>query len=113
LDLLAALLAPAVSAHARRSHAGAALSVDAIKLSATQVARLPLPADRAAWASGADAARGATLAADAGDAAGWRRSLLTLADAMGDAFGGPHNEVRAWWWERVERLAPRLEGARP
>jgi hypothetical protein len=113
-ELLAALLAPGVSALARRRHAGAALSADAIKLSATEVARLPLPADRGAWGAGAVAARAATLAARAGDGDGWRRALATVADAMADAYGGPHPEVRAWWWERVARLpAPRPPGGRP
>jgi hypothetical protein len=111
--LLAALLAPAVSAQARRSHAGAALSADAIKLSAAQVARLPLPADRLAWRQGADAARAATLAARAGDGGAWRDALATLADAMGDAYGGPGGEVRAWWWERVGRLRPPHRGEGP
>jgi len=105
-SLLAALLAPSVSAHARTLHAGAALSDDAIKLSARQVAALPLPADGAAWADGAAAARAATAAGEAGDAPGWRHALATLADAMGAAYGSEDPSLRAWWWERVERLAP-------
>jgi predicted RNA methylase len=105
-ELLAVLLAPAVSAHARRRHAGTALSADAIKLSATQVARLPLPADRGAWRAGAAAARAATDAGRRADAGAWRRALATLGDAMGDAYGGPQPAVWAWWWERVARLPP-------
>ncbi|HVM66999.1 MAG TPA: hypothetical protein VMU14_19180, partial [Acidimicrobiales bacterium] len=86
--------------------AGTALSADAIKLSAAEVARLPLPADREAWRAGAGAARAATEAGRRGDADGWRGALATLADAMGDAYGGPEPAVRSWWWERVARLPP-------
>ncbi len=102
--LLAVLLAPAVSSYARRVHAGAALSHDAIKLSARQVTALPLPADRGAWADGADAARAATFAGRRGDGATWRAALGRLGDAMTDAYRVDDGAVRAWWWERIERL---------
>jgi hypothetical protein len=105
--LLAALLAPAVSALARRRHAGAALSADAIKLSAKQVAALPLPADRTAWAAGADAARAATMAGRAGDTEGWQSGLLVLADAMDEAYASRAPRLRAWWWERVAHVGQR------
>jgi hypothetical protein len=107
--LLAALLAPAVSAHARRRHAGAALSADAIKLSAKQVALLPLPADRTAWGQGADAARAATAAGQHGDLEGWQSALAALADAMDEAYASNASEVRGWWWERVGQLARRTQ----
>jgi N-6 DNA Methylase len=102
--LLAVLLAPAVSAHARRAHAGAALSTDAIKLSARQVAALPLPADRLAWTQGAAAAREATDAARRGDGPGWTGALRVLGDAMADAYGVAPVTLRSWWWERIGRL---------
>ncbi|HZQ57992.1 MAG TPA: N-6 DNA methylase [Acidimicrobiales bacterium] len=105
--LLAAMLAPAVSALARRRHAGAALSPDAIKLSAKQVAALPLPADRAAWAAGAEAARAATLAGRSGDIEGWQAALVVLGDAMDEAYASRAPAVRAWWWERVVRVGAR------
>lgn len=101
--ILAVLLAPAVSAHARRTHAGAALSPDAIKLSARQVAALPLPADRSAWDAGAGAARAASAAAASADGAGWLAALRTLGAAMGDAYGC---DVSGWWWDRIQRLPP-------
>ena len=112
-SLLAVLLAPSVSAHARTIHAGAALSADAIKLSARQVAALPLPADTVAWAAGATAARVATAAGEAGDADAWRRALATLGDAMDDAYGAADASARTWWWERVARLPPPDTGSRP
>jgi hypothetical protein len=105
-SLLAVLLAPAVSAHARRTHAGAALSSDAIKLSARQVAALPLPSDRLAWAQGAVAARAATDAAGRGDGRAWISALGVLGDAMADAYGIAPATLRSWWWDRIERLSP-------
>ena len=51
--LAAALLAPATSAIAWWRHAGAGLSPKAIKLSAKQIAALPLPPNAAAWRAAA------------------------------------------------------------
>jgi hypothetical protein len=103
-DLLAVLLAPPIAALARRAHAGAALSPDAIKLSARQVAALPLPADRLAWAGGAAAARSATMAAHRGDRTGWRADLDELGVSMCAAYGA--DQVLGWWGARLDRLAP-------
>jgi len=55
--LAAALLAPATSAIAWWRHAGAGLSPRAIKLSAKQVAALPLPPNRTAWRTAASRLR--------------------------------------------------------
>jgi hypothetical protein len=82
--LAAALCAPATSAIALRSFAGAALSGDAIKLSASAVLDLPLPADRDAWARGADRL-------SAGDLPGY-------ADAMGAAYGIDDGGALLDWW---------------
>jgi len=106
--VLAALLAPPVSALAVRRHGGAALSSDAIKLSARQVAALPLPADGAAWEAGARAAKRATLASRAGDVAGWRAALDELGVAMCAAYAVPAEPVLGWWAERLERVAGRV-----
>jgi hypothetical protein len=103
-DLLAVLLAPPIAALARRAHAGAALSPDAIKLSARQVEALPLPADPLAWARGAAAARSATMAARRGDRAGWRADLDELGASMCAAYGA--EQVLRWWGARLDRLAP-------
>ena len=105
--ILAVLSAPPVSAVARRRAAGAALSRDAIKLSARQVANLPLPADRAAWAEGAHAARQAATASASGDRAAWHGALNRLGSAMCTAYGVDAESVLTWWWERVERTARR------
>lgn len=111
--ILAVLSAPPVSALARRRAAGAALSRDAIKLSARQVANLPLPADRAAWAEGAHAARQAATASADGDRAAWRDALGVLGSAMCTAYGVDAESVLPWWWERVERTARRRAATGP
>ena len=51
--VLAVLLAPPVCAVAATRYAGSALNPAAVKLSAKQVAGLPLPVDEEAWATGA------------------------------------------------------------
>jgi len=105
--VLAVLLAPPVSAHARRLHAGAALSADAIKLSARQVMALPLPCDRAAWDEGADQARSASLAGGDGPTPEWRAALDRLGTTMCDAYGTRPDTVMGWWSSRLDRLADR------
>jgi hypothetical protein len=57
---------------------------------------LPLPTDRAAWASGAVVAEAAHEAARRDDPGGWEAALVELAEAMADAYGvGPG--VSGWW----------------
>lgn len=98
--LLAVLLAPPVSAVAHRDHTGSALSADAIKLSARQVAALPLPVDDERWDAGAAAAREAM---HAGDGDGWRHALQETGERMCAAYGVDTDEVMPWWTERVDR----------
>lgn len=101
---LAVLLAPPVAAHARRLHAGAALSADAIKLSARQVAALPLPIDLDSWDEGAAAAKAATTAGGAGDAAAWSDALDHLGRVMCAAYDLRSLSSLAWWAERLARI---------
>lgn len=82
--LAAALVCPVTTAVAFGRVAGAALSVDTIKLSARQVLDLPLPADRSAWDEGAAGARDAQMAADA---AGRIAAMQRLGQAMNRAYG--------------------------
>lgn len=84
---LAVLLAPPVVAHAAASYVGTALSLHAIKLSARQVAALPLPRDEKAWHEAAALAR-------AGD-------LLACAERMCAAYGVDDPALMAWWRERA------------
>jgi hypothetical protein len=82
--VLAALLAPATTAWALREASGAALSGDAVKLSATQLRAVPLPPAGSDW----DAAAEAIEVGDLG-AAGRH---------MDAAYG---TDVWAWWHARL------------
>jgi hypothetical protein len=90
----AALLAPPVAAEAWWRHAGAGLSVTAIRVSASQLRDLPAPGDPRAWKRGAVAL------------AQWQRTQGAadrekFAEAMCDAYGVPSGAGRAallaWW----------------
>ncbi|HEX7094889.1 MAG TPA: N-6 DNA methylase [Acidimicrobiales bacterium] len=102
--LAAAISAPPVSALAVRTVLGAALSADAVKLSARQVLDLPLPAHRAAWDAAAAAAR--AVPASRGD--GRRRALERYGVAACEAFGVDPDAVMPWW---LARLPARTEGS--
>jgi hypothetical protein len=87
LDLhhaLAVLLAPATTAWALREASGAALSGDAVKLSAAQLRAVPLPPPGADW----DAAAAAVAAGD----------LLGAGRHMDRAYG---TDVWSWWQARL------------
>lgn len=101
--VLAAVLAPPVSAWALHLTAGTALAPDALKLSAAQVRAVPAPTDAAAWDDGAAAARSAQFARTA-DAR--REALDLLGRAMVAAHGlrGDAGEaVLRWWSARLPR----------
>jgi hypothetical protein len=103
--LLAVTLAPPVVAHAATRYLGTGLTPGSVKVSARQLAALPLPADGDAWAAGADLARRAQQADD-GDA---RLELLgETGRAMSAAYGAPgrsgvSGEVLDWWLRRLVR----------
>ena len=99
--VLAALLAPPVSAWALHLSAGAALAPDALKLSAAQVRGLPAPVDDRAWDEGAAAARAAQASTTADD-------RLAALEAMGRAMVVAHGITGAsgaslldWWSRRL------------
>lgn len=96
--LLAVTLAPPVVAHAASRYLGTGLTPGSVKVSARQLAALPLPVDAAAWAEGADLARGAQRA-DAGDRPGL---LHETARVMTAAYRGS-GEALAWWSGRAAR----------
>lgn len=96
--VLAVLLAPPVVADAAARYLGTGLAPGSIKVSARQLAALPLPADEDAWLAGACLARWAQHAEPAE-----RASLLAEAGAaMTAAYGGPHPAL-GWWQDRVGR----------
>lgn len=85
--VLAALLAPPVSAWAMRRTAGAALSAGAVKLSASQLRALPLPRHRDEWDDAAADLR-------SGDVTG-------AAPAACRAYGVDPVDVLGWWAARL------------
>ncbi|MCB1250635.1 MAG: N-6 DNA methylase, partial [Acidimicrobiales bacterium] len=110
--LLAVLLAPPVSAWAFGEAAGAALSSDALRLRASQIAAIPLPPPGAAWDAAAtilaDTAHSADAdAADAaansavGDVASISRDLLVEVGALMCEAYGVGEDVLRWWMDRL------------
>ncbi|MGA8845019.1 MAG: N-6 DNA methylase [Nocardioides sp.] len=92
---LAVLLSPPVAAGAAARYLGAALAPDAIKLSAKQVAGLPLPHDADRWDEGAALARAAQQAGP-----GQRHAALrALAQVMCAAYAD--DSALEWWLERL------------
>lgn len=103
----AVLLAPPVALWAWRRWFGSALSVDALKLAAKQVAELPLPTDSERWAEAAELIARRDQAAGGGqDAAQAWDLAVEVATIMTEAYGvGP--EVLGWWKTRLKpRPAP-------
>ena len=93
--LLAVLLAPPVAAHAATSYAGTALSMRAIKLSARQIAALPLPGRSGPWDAAADAVRRAQR-----DPATRAARLVEAGALMCEAYGAGR-DVLEWWRARL------------
>lgn len=97
-DVAAVLLAPCTSAWAVRRAAGAALDADAIKLAATQILEVPLPADTVAWSEGAAHLR---------DAEGGLGDASAFATIMNRAYGlESHRDLAAWWLARLPTRTP-------
>ncbi|KRA32609.1 MULTISPECIES: N-6 DNA methylase [unclassified Nocardioides] len=95
--LLALTLAPPVVAHAAARYLGTGLSPGSVKVSARQVAALPLPVDRGRWDEGAVLAQRAQRAGD-----NRPEVLAELARVMTDAYDGS-DEALAWWLARAIR----------
>ncbi len=93
----AALSAPVVTRLALRSYRGAARSIDAIKLSAQQIAALPLPADPDAWERAT--ALATVLASGRRSTDQWR----AFAVAANAAYGIDDAGLVAWWLDRLPR----------
>ncbi|NYJ01663.1 hypothetical protein HNR19_002361 [Nocardioides thalensis] len=87
--VLAVLLAPPVVADAAARYLGAGLVPGSVKVSARQIAALPLPADETAWREGAALARAALLE--------------ELAGVMSAAYGCADPAVARWWLDRARR----------
>ena len=96
--LLAVLLAPPVVAHAAARYLGTGLTPGSIKVSARQLAALPLPADERSWAEGARLARAAQAASD-----DERPALLAATGRVMSAAYRADPSSYEWWWARVRR----------
>lgn len=100
----AALSSPPLTAVALRRHAGAALSSDAITLSARHVAALPAPVAGPDWDAGAAAMRQAALATTGDE---WRRALERCGTALCRAYAiGDEGHLLAWWRNRLPPWRP-------
>lgn len=107
--LAAALSSPPLTAIALARHAGAALSSDALTLSARHVAALPAPAPGAHWDAGAAALR---VAAGASTAEEWRDALERCGRALCAAYAtGGADDLVAWWRERLPPWRPATDRA--
>jgi len=96
--VLAVLLAPPVVAHAAARYLGTGLTPGSVKVSARQLAALPLPTDAGAWAEGADLACRAQRA----NVADRPALLAEVGAAMTAAYGGTDAELD-WWLRRYSR----------
>ncbi|MEM7095637.1 MAG: N-6 DNA methylase [Actinomycetota bacterium] len=92
--LLAAISAPVIAADMAAANFGTALSVRALKLAAGDVARLPLPLDRAAWERGADITRRWYEAAEGPILHDERQEFAAV---MGQAYGVIDEHIAQWW----------------
>jgi hypothetical protein len=92
-SLAAVLCAPPVTAWFHRRGAGAGLSAGRIRPTAGRVREVPLPSDRALWASGATIAR---RVATEPDPARRRALLLELGGVMAAAYG-TDDDLTTWW----------------
>jgi hypothetical protein len=101
LLVAAAIASPPIAALAMTKYSGAALSADAIKLSAKQAASMPLPAHREAWQLAADLF---ATAQEATTAEARIESLQRYGNAACKAYGMQASAKRAvldWWLGRI------------
>ena len=91
----ALLCSPPIALVAAHRHLGAGRNATALRLSASDLMALPLPADGAAWDEAAHSFAAASAAADPGE----RMSLLRAsALAMGRAFALDGDDALVDWW---------------
>ena len=93
----AALSSPAASARAFARAAGAAMSSDTLKLSATQISEIPLPERTFEWNQGAEYAQQAYLAESEPI---WASNLHKLGQETAKAYE-VNNDVFEWWLNRL------------
>jgi len=111
--IAAALCAPPVSAWAMGRAAGAAMSKNALKLSARQLLTVPLPTDSRAWDEGAAMVRAITgVGLGTRTEAERNKLLITLGQVMLRAYALDENHPSLAWWQArlVARRLPRAVG---
>ncbi len=108
LDMLAAiLLAPPIVAWARRRWFGAALSTTAIKVPASGLGELPMPADLVRWRSAAALIAGEDVPAGIEPTAVKTRSIVeSVGLEMTEAYlgSGEGQSLYSWWLDRLPAI---------
>ena len=99
--LAAALAAPPITAWAAERAAGTALGRHAVKLSARQIAEVPLPVDREAWTAGSAELRLVSTATSDVDRAGHLAAAGRLLTAAHDLPSATATQVLSWWSARA------------
>ena len=98
------LLAPHLTALIAATRFGSALSLRALKFSASDLLALPLPRQRDTWAYAASLLKEACRLGGAPTPV----QLIAIATAMSEAFEDPDPELIGWW---IDRLAVDLTAA--
>ena len=97
----AALMSPPITAWAAARYMGAALNIDALKLSASQVLSLPLPARSVTWDTAAAMVRDASRASSPQKRT---HTLQVACSLMCDAYGVTDaDQLKAWWRGRLNK----------
>ena len=97
----ALLTSPPVTLIAARRHLGAALSTEALKLSASDVLKLPLPENDSAWSLAAEHFMSASRSLES---SARNVQLLASAEAMCTAYGlSDDTELLGWWRLRLPK----------
>ncbi len=94
----AVLMSPPIAAYCAASYAGTALHLDAIKVSAKQVAGLPVPVDEGLWSRAGELVRTAQQR-------GSREDLVEAGRLMTRAYECD-DEVFQWWLARLGKAKP-------
>lgn len=94
--LAAVLTAPPVTLALLARRLGAALSLAALRFSASDLASIPLPHDGEVWTNAALELQNS----DSTSAPEWHAALLTCGEKMNEAYGAP-SSVFDWWAARL------------
>ncbi len=99
--LAAVVSSPVACARIATASAGTGLSRGSLRIRASELAQLPLPAPGPAWDEGAEAAHDTQQAIQHGDIVGYRTSLERLGHSMAEAYGVADADLVSWWCDRI------------